>query len=44
MVKKLLGTFDKIINEIHAIIPSDLNPAYIKKLSHEKHLLNLKTK
>ena len=44
MVNKFLDTANKIGNEIQAIVPTDLEgsafhcPAYIKKLSHEKHL------
>ena len=45
MVSKFIDTANKVGNEIHARIPNDLKgsafhcPAYIKKLSHEKHLL-----
>ena len=44
MVNKLLDTANIIGNEIQAIVPTDLEgsafhcPAYIKKLSHEKHI------
>ena len=44
MVKKLLDTANKIGDDIQARVPTNLQgsafhcPAYIKKLSHEKHL------
>jgi hypothetical protein len=50
MVKKLLDISDNIDNKIYVSILSYLNgsafycPTYIKKLSHEKHLLYLRIK
>ena len=50
MVNKFLDTSYRIGNEIQAIVPTDLEgsafhcPAYIKKLSHEKHLVYHKIK
>ena len=44
MVNKLLDTANKVGNAIQAIVPTDLKgsafhcPAFIKKLSHEKHI------
>ena len=50
MVNKFMDTSYRIGNEIQAIVPTDLEgsafhcPAYIKKLSHEKHLVYHKIK